>query len=76
MLAGFNLSLISLRDTADPEPRQPLSSLRAALVSQIRGDMEPFRRTRGAVVFIWPSTYASYRGRLARDISDLPHRQW
>src|SRR5207248_7844060 len=52
VLARSNLSLLSLRDTADPEPHQPLFAFRATLVSQIRDGVEPFRRTDCAVVFI------------------------
>ena len=75
VLARSNLSLLSLRDTADPESRQSLPSLCAPLVSQIRNGMELFRRTRRAVVFIWPATRAACRRRLAHRVSNLSHHQ-
>src|SRR5262245_31573101 len=76
VLARLNLPLLSLRDTADTESRQSLSSFCAAVVPQIRDGMEPFRRTGGAMVFIRSTAHAACRRCVARLISNLSYRQW
>src|SRR5947207_1933174 len=43
MLAGSHLHVFPLRNAADPESDQPLSSFCAALVAEIRDGLESFR---------------------------------
>src|SRR4029077_16967345 len=43
MLAGSHLHVLPLRNAADPESDQPLSSFCAALVAEIRDGLESFR---------------------------------
>ena len=75
MLARSHLPLLSLRNAADPEPDQPLSAFRAALVPQIRNGLEPFHRTDRALVFLRSAACATCCRRLARQFSNLSHHQ-
>ena len=75
MLARSHLPLLSLRNATDPESDQPLSALRAALVSQIRDGLEPLHRTDRALVFIRAAARAPHRRRVAGELSNLSHHQ-
>src|SRR5207244_3340028 len=75
VLARSYLPLLSLRDAANTESYQSLSPIFAALVVEIPNGVEPFRRTRRAVVFVRATNSATCRGRVAGYISDFSHHQ-
>ena len=75
VLARSHVSLLSLRNAADPEPDQPVSAFFSALAAEMRDGMEPSHRTGRTMVLIWSPNGTTHRGRVARYISALSHHQ-
>src|SRR5262249_13163671 len=75
LLARSHLSLLPLRDAADPKSHQPLSAFCPALVPQIRSDLESLRGADRALVFFRSPNRAPRCGRAAGHIPDFSHHQ-